>query len=209
MLCLPLLTFRILDVSLVFEDLDLFKNTRARVGVCIGKAKGFRMSNDVEVIRAELAEAEEWLRSALNMVNGDGPPTNWDGMRAFLNRKSKPNVIAVLEDLRDELRKWEKHRFGIADELSSYEWRKEGDKHKLRADILDVVIAERVFTPTHLHKKSGKTYQVIATGIDATNTYEGRHTVIYRNENGDWFTRLAHEFYDGRFVAVAKDLEKC
>jgi hypothetical protein len=33
-----------------------------------------------------LREAREWLKACLNMVDGDGLPPNWDGIRDFLKR---------------------------------------------------------------------------------------------------------------------------
>lgn len=153
------------------------------------------MSDAADKLTAELVEAKKLLRELLARTLGYHAhkfDEIKDAAYEFLNCKSKSNTIAVLEDLRDELRKWEKHRFGIADELSSYQWRKEGDKQKERADVLDTVIAERVFTPTHLHKKSSRMYQVIAHGTDEFT----RITVIFRSEDGDWFTRLAAEFDD-------------
>lgn len=43
-------------------------------------------ANAAHIVRCvnNFDEAREWIRAALNMVDGDGTPPNWDGMRAFL-----------------------------------------------------------------------------------------------------------------------------
>jgi hypothetical protein len=44
------------------------------------------LADDAESSDNLLKEAREWLKACLNMVDGDGLPPNWDGIRTFLKQ---------------------------------------------------------------------------------------------------------------------------
>jgi len=47
-----------------------------------------REANAAHIVRCanNFDEAREWIKAALNMIDGNGTPPNWDGMRDFLKR---------------------------------------------------------------------------------------------------------------------------
>lgn len=80
--------------------------------------------------------------------------------------------------------------------------------------VTDAVPLEKAMTiwprenglPTHRHIASGNLYQVIGRGHDCTNGDPVKPVVLYRDCTGDYWTRYAPEFNDGRFEELPRHL---
>lgn len=93
-----------------------------------------------EKAEAALREADEWLQYTLNMVEGDGRPPNWDGIRAFRKQiaaleEKKPSSPAQAAETGDELVAMQQHR----DHWRGYAY----GKRDKPADFLDGNMVDR------------------------------------------------------------------
>lgn len=52
------------------------------------------------------------------------------------------------------------------------------------------------------HKKTGNIYRVIALGIDATNSRDGRHVVVYCPDNGTAVYVRDQSEFDEKFEKI-------
>ena len=61
-----------------------------------------------------------------------------------------------------------------------------------------------IFKPTHIHKKTGKKYQLLeCVGLQkSTEIEDGEICVLYVDKNGDKWVRSFAEFNDGRFKEI-------